>query len=45
MNDTRIAVRLEQIRYGDTELSVAIAVNNPKRLFLTFPAAESILNY
>jgi hypothetical protein len=26
-------------------LTVAIAVNNPKRLFLTFPTAESILNY
>jgi hypothetical protein len=26
-------------------LTVAIAVTNPKRLFLTFPTAESILNY
>jgi hypothetical protein len=45
MNSSRISVRLERIRYGNAELNVAIAVSNPKRLFLTFPAAESILNY
>lgn len=45
MNSNRISVRIETIRYGDTELNVAIAVSNPKRLFLTFPTAESILNY
>jgi hypothetical protein len=45
MNTNRISVRIGNIRYGDASLTVAIAVNDAKRLFLTFPTVESILNY
>jgi hypothetical protein len=43
---SNITVRLEKIKYAGWEnLEVAIDVNAPKDLYLTYPTAEIILNY
>lgn len=40
-----ISVRVEIIRWGDRQFEVAFSVKGESRLFVTFPTAESILNY